>query len=157
MIARYWFQQGYDVLNPIGWDSFGLPAENAAIKRNDTRRRTRTPTSRPRPSRSGSTRMCFDWSRRLHTSDPEYYRWTQWLFLRFYERGLAYRKRRPSTGARTTRPCWPTSRSSHGRCERCGAEVTKRELTQWYFKITDYAQRLLDDMDALEGSGPTGS
>ena len=95
VIARYWFQRGYDVLHPIGWDSFGLPAENAAISATSTRRRGPTPTSRPRPSRSGATRSRFDWSRRLHTSDPEYYRWTQWLFLKFCERGLAYRKTSP--------------------------------------------------------------
>ena len=95
VVARYWRLKGYDVLHPIGWDSFGLPAENAAIKRNAHPASGPTPTSRPRRPRSGATRSSFDWSRRLHTSDPEYYRWTQWLFLRFYERGLAYRKDQP--------------------------------------------------------------
>ena len=92
VLARYWFQQGYDVLNPVGWDSFGLPAENAAIKRNE---HPATYTYANIETQAESIRrygLSFDWSRRLHTSDPEYYRWTQWLFLRFYERGLAYRK-----------------------------------------------------------------
>ena len=95
VIARYWWQKGYDVLNPIGWDSFGLPAENAAI-RNDADPREWTYTNIE--TQAASFRrygISFDWSRRLHTSDPEYYRWTQWLFLKFRERGLAYRKDSP--------------------------------------------------------------
>ncbi len=110
VLARYWMRRGYDVLHPIGWDSFGLPAENAAIKRDE---HPATYTYANIETQAESFRryaISFDWTRRLHTSDPEYYRWTQWLFLRFRERGLAYRKSPPSTGARTTRPCWPTSR-----------------------------------------------
>ncbi|MEV5967371.1 leucine--tRNA ligase [Kribbella sp. NPDC051952] len=150
LLARYWFQQGYDVLNPVGWDSFGLPAENAAIKRNE---HPATYTYANIETQAESIRrygMSFDWSRRLHTSDPEYYRWTQWLFLRLYERGLAYRKASYVNWCPHDQTVLANEQVVQGRCERCGHEVTKRELTQWYFKTTDYAQRLLDDMDLLQ-------
>jgi leucyl-tRNA synthetase len=150
VLSRYWFQQGYDVLNPIGWDSFGLPAENAAIKRNE---HPATYTYANIETQAESIRryaMSFDWSRRLHTSDPEYYRWTQWLFLRFYERGLAYRKASYVNWCPHDQTVLANEQVIQGRCERCGHEVTKRELTQWYFKTTEYAQRLLDDMELLQ-------
>ncbi|TWD82863.1 leucyl-tRNA synthetase [Kribbella amoyensis] len=150
VVSRYWFQRGYDVLNPIGWDSFGLPAENAAIKRNE---HPATYTYGNIETQAESIRryaLSFDWSRRLHTSDPEYYRWTQWLFLRFYERGLAYRKASFVNWCPHDQTVLANEQVVQGRCERCGHEVTKRELTQWYFKTTEYAQRLLDDMDQLE-------
>ena len=122
VIARYWWQQGYDVLNPIGWDSFGLPAENAAI-RNDANPADWTYANIEMQAESFRRyAVSFDWSRRLHTSDPDYYTWTQWLFLKFRERGLAYRKARRSTGAPTTRPCWPTSRS----CRACASAAGPR-------------------------------
>ncbi|MET9275922.1 leucine--tRNA ligase [Kribbella sp. NPDC003557] len=150
VLARYWFQQGYDVLNPIGWDSFGLPAENAAIKRNE---HPATYTYANIETQAESIRryaLSFDWSRRLHTSDPEYYRWTQWLFLRLYERGLAYRKASFVNWCPNDQTVLANEQVVQGRCERCGWEVTKRELTQWYFKTTEYAQRLLDDMELLQ-------
>ncbi|MGW7680080.1 leucine--tRNA ligase [Kribbella sp. NPDC054772] len=150
VLARYWFQQGYDVLNPIGWDSFGLPAENAAIKRNE---HPATFTYANIETQAESIRryaISFDWSRRLHTSDPEYYRWTQWLFLRLYERGLAYRKASYVNWCPHDQTVLANEQVVQGRCERCGHEVTKRELTQWYFKTTEYAQRLLDDMELLQ-------
>ena len=150
VLSRFWFQQGYDVMNPIGWDSFGLPAENAAIKRNE---HPATYTYANIETQAESIRryaLSFDWSRRLHTSDPEYYRWTQWLFLRFFERGLAYRKASYVNWCPNDQTVLANEQVVQGRCERCGFEVTKRELTQWYFKTTEYAQRLLDDMDLLE-------
>ncbi|WP_350281754.1 leucine--tRNA ligase [Kribbella sp. HUAS MG21] len=150
VLARYWFQQGYDVLNPIGWDSFGLPAENAAIKRNE---HPATFTYANIETQAESIRryaISFDWSRRLHTSDPEYYRWTQWLFLRLYERGLAYRKASYVNWCPNDQTVLANEQVVQGKCERCGWEVTKRELTQWYFKTTEYAQRLLDDMELLQ-------
>jgi len=150
VLSRFWFQQGYDVLNPIGWDSFGLPAENAAIKRNE---HPATYTYANIETQAESIRryaLSFDWSRRLHTSDPEYYRWTQWLFLRFFERGLAYRKASYVNWCPNDQTVLANEQVVQGRCERCGFEVTKRELTQWYFKTTEYAQRLLDDMDQLQ-------
>jgi leucyl-tRNA synthetase len=154
VIARYWWQRGYDVLNPIGWDSFGLPAENAAIRRDEN---PATYTYANIETQAESFRryaVSFDWSRRLHTSDPEYYRWTQWLFLRFRERGLAYRKFSPVNWCPNDQTVLANEQVVQGMCERCGAEVTKRELSQWYFKVTDYAQRLLDDMAALEKTWP---
>ena len=98
--------------------------------------------------------MSFDWSTRLHTSDPEYYRWTQWLFLRFLERGLAYRKKSSVNWCPSDQTVLANEQVVAGNCERCGTQVTKRELTQWYFKITDYADRLLEDMTQLEGGWP---
>jgi leucyl-tRNA synthetase len=154
VLARYWWQQGYDVLNPIGWDSFGLPAENAAIKRDE---HPATFTYANIETQAESLRryaVSFDWSRRLHTSDPEYYHWTQWLFLRFRERGLAYRKHSPVNWCPNDQTVLANEQVVQGMCERCGAEVTKRELSQWYFKVTDYAERLLDDMTGLEGRWP---
>jgi leucyl-tRNA synthetase len=154
VIARYWWLRGYDVLNPIGWDSFGLPAENAAIKRDE---HPATYTYANIETQAESFRrygISFDWSRRLHTSDPEYYRWTQWLFLRFRERGLAYRKFSPVNWCPHDQTVLANEQVVDGFCERCGAEVTKRELSQWYFKVTDYAQRLLDDMDQLKETWP---
>ncbi|MDP3967870.1 MAG: leucine--tRNA ligase [Nocardioides sp.] len=154
VLARYWWQRGYDVMNPIGWDSFGLPAENAAIRRDE---HPATYTYANIETQAESFRrygVSFDWSRRLHTSDPEYYRWTQWLFLRFRERGLAYRKFSPVNWCPVDQTVLANEQVVQGMCERCGAEVTKRELSQWYFKVTDYAQRLLDDMGQLEGKWP---
>jgi leucyl-tRNA synthetase len=154
VIARYWWQRGYDVMNPIGWDSFGLPAENAAI-RNDADPATWTYANIETQAESFRRyAVSFDWSRRLHTSDPEYYRWTQWLFLRFRERGLAYRKSSPVNWCPNDQTVLANEQVVGGMCDRCGAEVTKRELTQWYFKVTDYAQRLLDDMEPLKETWP---
>jgi len=155
VVARYWRFRGYEVLNPMGWDSFGLPAENAAI-RNDEHPATYTYANIETQYQSMKNYgLSFDWTRRLHTSDPEYYRWTQWLFLKFRERGLAYRKNSPVNWCPNDQTVLANEQVlSDGTCERCGAEVTKRELTQWYFKITDYAQRLLDDMEPLEDTWP---
>ncbi|QSR27231.1 leucine--tRNA ligase [Nocardioides aromaticivorans] len=153
VIARYWRFRGYEVLNPMGWDSFGLPAENAAI-RNDEHPATYTyaniETQFESMKRYG---ISFDWSRRLHTSDPEYYRWTQWLFLKFRERGLAYRKNSPVNWCPNDQTVLANEQVlADGTCERCGAEVTKRELTQWYFKTTEYAQELYDALDGLQAT-----
>ncbi len=154
VVARYWWLKGYEVLNPMGFDSFGLNAENAAIRDNEH------PATFTYENIAVSTESCkkfgtsFDWSRTLNTSDPEYYRWTQWLFLRFYERGLAYRKNSPVNWCPNDQTVLANEQVIDGHCERCGAEVTKRELTQWYFKITDYAQELLDNLDDLEATWP---
>jgi len=155
VIARYWWQKGYDVLNPIGWDSFGLPAENAAIKRNEHPAQFTYANIETQAESFKRYGVSFDWSTRLHTSDPEYYRWTQWLFLKFREWGLAYRKNSPVNWCPNDQTVLANEQVlADGTCERCGAVVTKKELTQWYFKITDYAQRLLDGIDQLEGSWP---
>jgi leucyl-tRNA synthetase len=124
VVARYWWQRGYEVLNPMGWDSFGLPAENAAIKRNEhpaTYTYANIETQYESFKKYG---ISFDWSRRLHTSDPEYYRWTQWLFLKFFERGLAYRKEQaPVNWCPNDQTVLANEQVVDGRCERCGAEV----------------------------------
>ena len=154
VVARYWWQRGYEVLNPMGFDSFGLPAENAAI-RNDEHPATYTygniGTSIDSCRNYG---LSFDWSRTFNTSDPEYYRWTQWLFLKFKERGLAYRKNSPVNWCPNDQTVLANEQVVDGRCERCGAEVTKRELTQWYFRITEYAEELLSDLDTLAPTWP---
>ena len=148
-VARFAAMRGNNVLHPIGWDSFGLNAENAAIKRGvDPKEWTYANIDQQAASyrRLG---MSFDWTRRLHTSDPEYYRWTQWLFLRLFERGLAYRKNAPVNWCPKDQTVLANEQVINGACERCGTPVVRRDLTQWFFKITDYAQRLLDDVDTL--------
>jgi leucyl-tRNA synthetase len=148
-VARFAWMRGNNVLHPIGWDAFGLPAENAAIKRGvHPAQWTRANVEQQARSfrRMG---MSFDWSRRLETSDPEYYRWTQWLFLRLFERGLAYRKNAPTNWCPNDQTVLANEQVINGACERCGTPVVRKDLTQWFFKITDYAQRLLDDMDEL--------
>ncbi|MEU6741116.1 leucine--tRNA ligase [Streptosporangium sandarakinum] len=154
VVARYWLQRGHNVMHPIGWDSFGLPAENAAIKRNAHPAEWTYANIETQANSFKRYGVSFDWSRRLHTSDPEYYRWTQWLFTRFFERGLAYRKGGLVNWCPADQTVLANEQVKDGRCERCGAEVVRRELTQWYFKITDYADRLLDDMAQLEGEWP---
>ncbi|MGW0805159.1 leucine--tRNA ligase [Nonomuraea sp. NPDC002799] len=151
VVARYWTQQGYNVLHPIGWDSFGLPAENAAIKRNAHPAEWTYANIETQATSFRRYGISFDWSRRLHTSDPDYYRWNQWLFIRFFERGLAYRKGGLVNWCPNDQTVLANEQVVAGKCERCGADVIRRELTQWYFKITDYAQRLLDDMGQLDG------
>ena len=154
VVARYWFQKGWNVLHPIGWDSFGLPAENAAIKRGENPATWTYQNIETQASSFKRYAISFDWSRRLHTSDPEYYRWTQWLFLQFFKNGLAYRKASNVNWCPSCQTVLANEQVVAGECERCSATVTKRELTQWYFKITQYAQRLLDDIEKLKGKWP---
>ncbi|GEP37838.1 leucine--tRNA ligase [Nocardioides psychrotolerans] len=154
VIARYWWQKGYEVLNPMGWDSFGLPAENAAI-RNDAHPADYTYGNIATQLESFQKyAVSFDWSRRFNTSDPSYYRWTQWLFLKLREQGLAYRKNSPVNWCPHDQTVLANEQVVDGACERCGAEVTKRELTQWYFRTTAYAQELLDCLDDLQPTWP---
>src|SRR5215475_11584081 len=153
-MARYYFQRGDNVLHPIGWDAFGLPAENAAIRGNS---HPADWTYKNIETQAASFRryaLSFDWSRRLQTCDPEYYRWTQWLFLRLHERGLAYRKDGYVNWCPVDQTVLANEQVISGKCERCGSEVVRRSLTQWYFKITEYADRLLADMEPLEGKWP---
>ena len=155
IVARYWRQRGFNVLHPIGWDSFGLPAENAAIERGvDPRDWTYGNIEQQKRSmRLYAT--SFDWDRVLHTSDPEYYRWNQWLFLKMYEKGLAYRKDSWVNWDPKDQTVLANEQVlPDGTSERSGAVVVKKRLTQWYLKITDYADRLLDDLELLEGNWP---
>lgn len=154
VVARYWRQKGYDVLHPIGWDSFGLPAENAAIKRNAHPAEWTYKNIDTQAASFKRYGISVDWSRELHTSDPEYYRWTQWLFIELFNRGLAYRQNSPVNWCPKDQTVLANEQVVNGACERCGTLVTKKELNQWYFKITDYAQQLLDDMEELEGHWP---
>lgn len=155
VIARYWIQKGFNVMHPIGWDSFGLPAENAAIKRGlDPKGWTYDNIAQQRSSMRRYA-CSFDWDRVLVTSDPIYYRWNQWLFLEFYKRGLAYRKNSNVNWCPSCQTVLANEQVVQGLCERCDTKVTKKALTQWYFKVTDYADRLLDDLDTLEGNWPS--
>ena len=154
IVARSWRHRGYNVLNPIGWDSFGLPAENAAIKRGADPREWTYANIDQQKAGFRSYGVSFDWNRVLHTSDPEYYQWNQWLFQRLFERGLAYRKESPVNWCPVDQTALANEQVVDGHCERCGAEVIKKKLTQWYFRITDYADRLLDDLNQLEGFWP---
>jgi leucyl-tRNA synthetase len=143
-------RRGFNVLRPMGYDAFGLPAENAAIKEGG---HPRTVTERNIASiREQMHRMgwAIDWGREISTSDPEYYRWTQWLFLRFFERGLAYRKEAPVKWCPNDQTVLANEQVIDGHCERCGAEVEAKSLTQWFFRITQYADELLDEMELLE-------
>jgi leucyl-tRNA synthetase len=153
-IIRYYFHRGYNVLHPIGWDAFGLPAENAAIRNNTHPADWTYANIETQAASFRRYAVSFDWSRRLATCDPEYYRWNQWLFLRFYERGLAYRKDGYVNWCPVDQTVLANEQVIAGKCERCGAEVIRRLLTQWYFKITEYADRLLSDMVPLEGNWP---
>jgi leucyl-tRNA synthetase len=153
-MARYWFLRGKNVLHPIGWDAFGLPAENAAIRNNT---HPADWTYKNIDTQAASFRRyatSFDWTRRLATCDPTYYHWNQWLFLRFFERGLAYRKGGYVNWCPKDQTVLANEQVVNGRCERCGTEVVRRVLTQWYFKITEYADRLLADAAELEGNWP---
>ena len=154
VVARYLRLRGYDVLHPIGWDAFGLNAENAAISRVADPAEWTYANIETQANSFRRYGLSFDWTRRLHTCDPEYYRWTQWLFLRFRERDLAYRKAGWVNWCPQDQTVLANEQVVAGLCERCGSVVTKRQLTQWYFKITDYAQQLLDDMAELEGGWP---
>lgn len=154
VITHFRRRNGAKVMHPMGYDSFGLPAENAAIKTGGD------PLTVTESNISGIEQdfdhlgWSIDWTRSLATHRPDYYQWTQWLFLRFYEKGLAYRKDAPVNWCPQDQTVLANEQVVDGCCERCGSEVEKRSLNQWYFRITDYAQQLLDDMQSLEGSWP---
>jgi leucyl-tRNA synthetase len=151
VIARYHWMRGYNVLHPIGWDAFGLPAENAAISRGIHPKQWTYANIDQQRSSFKRYGVSFDWSRQFNTCDPEYYRWTQWLFIEFFKRGLAYRRLAPANWCPQDQTVLANEQVVNGRCERCDTPVVRKDLTQWFFKITDYADRLLDDMRLLEG------
>jgi len=154
VIARYWVQRGFNVMHPMGWDAFGLPAENAAIKRGIDPAPWTYENIAVQKSSMRRYACSFDWDRTFNTCDPEFYRWNQWLFIKLFERGLAYRKASNVNWCPTDQTVLANEQVVAGLCERCDTPVTKKKLTQWYFKITDYADRLLDDMSQLEGNWP---
>ncbi|MGZ4439459.1 MAG: class I tRNA ligase family protein, partial [Gaiellaceae bacterium] len=150
VVTHFRRRHGLTVLRPMGFDSFGLNAENAAIREGGHPRvvtERNIATIRRQMQRLG---WAIDWDRALATHEPEYYRWTQWLFLRFYERGLAYRKEAPVKWCPNDQTVLANEQVVDGRCERCGTEVEAKSLTQWFFRITDYVDALLDEMDQLE-------
>lgn len=154
VIARYWVLKGFNVMHPIGWDAFGLPAENAAIK-NNLDPGTWTYENIAQQKASMRNYACsFDWDRVLYTCDPSYYRWNQWFFLQMFQRGLAYRKFSAVNWCPNCQTVLANEQVVAGECERCDTVVTKKKLAQWFLRITDYADRLLDDMKDLEGKWP---
>ncbi|GIH06604.1 hypothetical protein Rhe02_46710 [Rhizocola hellebori] len=153
-IARYLRLRGKDVLFPVGWDSFGLPAENAARKRGIDPREWTYANIEVQAESFRRMGFSFEWQTRLHTSDPEYFRWNQWIFLRMVERGLAYRASAPVNWCPQDETVLANEQVIDGRCERCQTRVVERELTQWFFRTTAYAKRLVDDMAQLEGHWP---
>lgn len=149
VVSRYYRMQGNEVLYPIGWDAFGLPAENYAIKHGKQPAETTASNIANIKKQFQSIGYSFDWDREINTTDPNYYKWTQWLFLKFYEKGLAYE----STGLINWCPKDKTGLANEeviaGECERCGTKVEKKELRQWYLKITEYADKLLEGLKTL--------
>lgn len=149
IFARFKRMSGYNVLYPIGFDSFGLPAENAAIKRGlDPKKWTDSNIEYMR-EQIRSMGASFDWSRELKTSDPAYYKWTQYIFTKFFEKGLAYEKEATVNWCPSCNTVLANEQVVDGTCERCHEEVEQRDLKQWFLRITDYAERLLDDLDDL--------
>jgi leucyl-tRNA synthetase len=150
LITRYKMMQGYNVLSPMGWDSFGLPAENRAIETGVHPRESVEGQIKAMKRHFAQLGAGFDWSRELASHWPSYYRWDQWLFLELFDRGLAYKQEAPVNWCPNDQTVLANEQVVDGCCERCGAEVEKRNLAQWFFKITDYADRLLDDLDMLD-------
>ena len=149
--ARYMRMKGFNVLHPMGWDSFGLPAENAAIKngiRPDIWTHDNIAEMKNQLKALG---LSYDWDREVATCKEDYYKWTQWLFIQFFNRGLAYKKKNPVNWCPSCQTVLANEQVVDGCCERCKSPVGKKELSQWYFKITDYADRLLADLDKLPG------
>ena len=149
-IARFYRQQGKNVLNPIGWDTFGLPAENYAIKTGISPQeatKTNIANFKKQFKRLG---ISIDWSREINTSNPEYYKWTQWIFRELYKKGLVYRKESYQWWCDNDKTVLANEQVENGRCWRCGEEVTKKRMTQWFFRITAYADELLADIDNLD-------
>jgi leucyl-tRNA synthetase len=154
ILARYSRMNGFNVLHPMGWDSFGLPAENYAIKMGVHPQKTTQKNIKRFTSQIKSIGLSYDWSRELNTSDPEYYKWTQWLFLQFYKKGLAYKKLAAVNWCPKDHTVLANEQVVDGKCERCGSEVIQKKLSQWFFKITDYAEELLSEIDKLDWPEP---
>ena len=149
--ARYYAMRGYDVLHPMGWDAFGLPAENAAIKHNSHPAKWTYANIETQKASFKRMGFSYDWDRTVVACDSEYYRWGQWIFLQMYKRGLVERRNSPVNWCPNCKTVLANEQVTEGECWRCHGAVEKRDLTQWYYKITDYAQELLDDLDQLEG------
>jgi len=151
VLARFLRLRGYNVMHPMGWDAFGLPAENAAISRQVSPGSWTEENIRQMKEQVKSLGLSYDWQREVSTCDPDYYRWTQWLFLLFYQRGLAYRKKAYINWCPYCETVLANEQVEAGACWRCGSEVILKELEQWFLGTTEYAERLLNDLDLLEG------
>jgi leucyl-tRNA synthetase len=149
-LYRYFRMQGRAALNPMGWDAFGLPAENAAIKRGIHPRQWTLSNIEREKKQFLRWGILYDWSKELASCEPEYYRWNQWLFLQLYRRGLAYRAKAPVNWCPSDRTVLANEQVIDGRCERCSTVVVQRDLEQWFLRITDYADRLDEGLDTLE-------
>ena len=149
--ARYLKMKGYNVLHPMGWDSFGLPAENAAIKNNIHPNVWTWDNIAEMRKQLKELGLSYDWDREVATCHPDYYKWMQWIFIQFFEKGLAYKKNNPVNWCPSCQTVLANEQVVDGACDRCATLVGKKELDQWYLKITDYADRLLSDLDKLEG------
>ncbi|WP_432733894.1 leucine--tRNA ligase [Clostridium perfringens] len=148
--ARFKRMQGYNVFQPMGFDAFGLPAENFAIKTGIHPQDSTIKNIAKMEEQLKAMGAMFNWENEVVTCSPEYYKWTQWLFLKLYEKGLAYRKKAPVNWCPSCQTVLANEQVVDGSCERCSTEVTKKDLTQWFFKITDYADELLDKLDGLD-------
>ncbi len=151
VIARFKSMQGYNVLHPMGWDSFGLPAENAAIKNGAEPEAWTLENIESMRYNLDQLGLSYDWDREVTTCKEDYYKWTQWIFVKLYEKGLAYKKTAPVNWCPSCNTVLANEQVVDGACERCDAQVFKKELSQWFFKITDYAEDLLKDLDLLTG------
>ena len=151
VIARAKAMQGYNVLHPMGFDSFGLPAENAAIKHGAEPSKWTWDNIHEMEEQLDRLGLSYDWDREVQTCNPEYYKWMQWIFIQFFNKGLAYKKENPVNWCPGCQTVLANEQVVDGCCERCKSPVGKKNLSQWYFKITDYAERLLDNLDTLEG------
>src|SRR5215216_5884313 len=149
-VAHFRRRTGRRVLHPMGYDAFGLPAENNAIKTGQHPRPAIAKSIEQFQRSFSSWGISIDWSREFATSDPAYYRWTQWLFLQLYDRGLAYRKEAAVNWCPKDATVLANEQVIDGRCERCGTQVEARQLEQWFFRITEYADRLLDDLQTID-------
>ncbi len=149
VVARYKMMCGFNVLTPMGWDAFGLPAENAAIKDKTHPKKHTFSNIKTMKSQLKEWGACYDWSREVTSCRPDYYKWTQWIFLKLFEKGLAYRKKAFVNWCPSCNTTLANEQVIQGRCERCDTPVTQKDLEQWFFKITDYAERLLSDIDKL--------
>lgn len=149
-IARFHRQHGHNVLNPMGWDTFGLPAENYAIKTGTAPAVVTAQNIENFKKQFKRMGVSIDWSRELNTSDPEYYRWTQWVFTKLFERGLAYQKESMQWWCPVDKTVLANEQVEGGRCWRCGTEVVKKSMKQWFFKITEYADALLEELEDLD-------
>ena len=149
-ICRKKRMQGYNVLYPMGWDAFGLPAENYAVKNHVHPAIVTAENIKRFKAQLMSLGLSFDWSREFATTDPDYYKWTQWLFLKFFEKGLAYKKEMAVNWCPSCKIVLANEESTGGVCERCGTQTEKRYKSQWMLGITKYAQRLIDDLDDLD-------